>query len=337
MILAGDLGGTNARLALFSPDGKRVIREETIPIRDYARPEDVVRAFLGRKPPRIRAATFGIAGPVIRGRVRTTNLPWVLDERALSRKLGIPRVTLINDLVALGLGALAAPKKKLLRIQGDTLPKKAGATVAVIAAGTGLGECALVWESAHLRAGGGRGGGHFVALGTEGGHTDFAPRDKLETELREFLARRFRDHVSYERVVSGPGIGHLYDFFHQAKKHRETAERAGAIAAAKDRNAKICELGVSGASLPAKRAIELFLRVYGAEAGNLALKSLSTGGVYVAGGIAASLASRFTDEFLPSFVGKGRMRHLLEEIPVAVVLDSKIGLAGAAYHAASQA
>ncbi len=324
VILAGDIGGTNARFAIVSPDGKRVVRQDAVPSKKHGSVESAVRAFLGKKPPRITAATFGIAGPVVGGRVTTTNLPWTVDERILARKLRIPRVTLLNDLVALGLGALTLPKTKLFSLSGGALPKKEGGTLAILAAGTGLGEAALVWDGKRL-----------VPCGTEGGHTDFSPRSALELELLQFLARKFGGHVSWERIVSGPGLGNIYDFFVSGKKMGETAANATALASAADRNAEIGKLGASGKSAVAALALDLFVTLYGAEAGNLALKVLATGGVFVAGGIAASLAETFVKgPFMGAFLDKGRLRPILEKIPVAICKDSKIGLAGAAYHAA---
>jgi glucokinase len=327
MILAGDIGGTNARLALFTPDCKGVIRQGTIPSQGTRSFEAIVKAFLGDTPPQISAATFGIAGPVVGGRVVTTNLPWELDERVVARRLGIPRVTFINDLVALGLGALAAPRKKLELLQGDGPPAKKRGTLAVIAAGTGLGECALVHN----------GGDRVVPLGSEGGHADFAPQSALEFELFEFLAKKYDGHVSYERIVSGPGFGNVYDFFRQAKGMAEGKDVAARIAVATDRNAEIARLGADGTSKVAARTLELFLGAYGAEAGNLALQTLATGGVFVAGGIAEALFPRFAGPFLAAFCRKGRMKGLLERMPVALVKDSRIGLAGAAHHAAGLA
>jgi glucokinase len=324
MLLAGDIGGTNTRLALCDDSGARVLREEALPSRSFSSAEAAVRAFLGQKPPRIAAAAFGIAGPVVAGRVKTTNLPWRLDERALSRRLGIPRVRLLNDLVAIGFGAVAAPRQKLARLRGSG-PSRHDGNVAVIAAGTGLGEAGLVRDGATL-----------VPCGSEGGHGDFAPRSRLEWELLEFLAARVGGRVSYERVVAGPGLGSVYDFFRQKKRVRETASAARALDGAKDRNRLIAELGVSGQSAACARAVDLFLGVYGAEAGNVALRFLATGGLYVAGGIAAGLLPKLRrGAFLDAFLDKGRLRPLLEAIPVAVVLDSNIGLSGAARYAAS--
>jgi len=324
MLLAGDIGGTNTRLALCDDAGARVLREQTFPSRSFSTFDAAARQFLGPKPPRIAAAAFGIAGPVVGGSVQTTNLPWRLDERGLSKRLGIPRVRLLNDLVAIGFGAVAAPSRKLAHLQGRG-QRKPAATIGVIAAGTGLGEAGLVWDGAAL-----------VPCGSEGGHGDFAPRSWIEWELHEFLAARVGGRVSYERVVSGPGLGHVYDFLCEGKKQAETADVARALDGSPDRNRLIAELGVSQKSSVCSRAVDIFLGVYGAEAGNLALRFLATGGVFVAGGIAAGLLPRLrSGAFLDAFVDKGRFRPLLEKVPVTVVLDSNVGLSGAARYAAS--
>jgi glucokinase len=318
VLLIGDIGGTYARLSLLNPQG-RSVRREAFESRKYLSLEAVVREFLGKPAPRVAAAAFGIAGPVVNGRCTATNLPWVIDARALSRKLRVGRVTLLNDLVALSLGALGVSRGKLHVIGAAGTPKKKGANIAVIAAGTGLGEALLVWD-----------GARFVAAATEGGHSDLAPRDDLEVDLLQFLRARF-GHVSWERVLSGDGLGNLYDFFRQAKNVSETAENAQSIAASVDRNAVISELGTSGKSEAASRAVDLFASMYGAEAGNLALKSLAVGGVFVCGNIAARMLPVLDrGHFQRAFVDKGRFTPLMERIPVAVVLDSAVGLAGAA-------
>jgi glucokinase len=191
--------------------------------------------------------------------------------------------------------------------------------VAVIAAGTGLGEAMLIWD-----------GNDFVASATEGGHADFAARDELEVELLQFLRARF-GRVSWERILSGSGLGNLYDFFRQAKAIPETSENSEIIGASEDRNAMISELGSAGKSEAAVRALQLFAAIYGAEAGNLALKTLALGGVYVCGNIAARLLPILDDGgFRRAFRDKGRFAPLMEKIPVAVVLDKDVGLAGAA-------
>lgn len=319
MLLVGDIGGTHARLSLLTPRG-RTVRHAVFESRKYQSLVAVAREFLGPKaPPRIRGAAFGIAGPIVHGRCRATNLPWVIDARVLSRRLGIRRVTLINDLVALSLGALGAPRRKLHPLGGAGAPKRTGANLAVIAAGTGLGEAFLVWD-----------GHRLVPSASEGGHADYAPRSDLEVELHGFLRARF-GRVSWERVLSGDGLGNLYDFFGQVKGVAETPENVRSLQNATDRNATIAELGVAGKSEAASRAVDLFASTYGAEAGNLALKSLAAGGVFVCGNIAAHMLSVLDrGGFRQAFVDKGRFAPFLERIPVAVVLDPDIGLAGAA-------
>jgi glucokinase len=318
MLLAGDIGGTHARLLLLSPGG-RVTRHETFESRSFPSLEAVLRAFLGKPAPRVTAAAFGVAGPVVGGRCVATNLPWVIDARALERKLGIKKVSLLNDLVALSLGALGVSKRKLHVLGKAGAPRKKGGNVAVIAAGTGLGEAMLVWDADHAR---------LLPSSTEGGHADFAPADEVEVELLAFLRGRY-GHVSWERILSGAGLGNLYDFFCVARGVRETPANTAALAAAPDRNALIGKMGQQGASAAATQAVELFARIYGAEAGNLALKTLAVGGVYVCGNIAAKTLPVMDRVFRAAFEDKGRFRGLLEKVPVAVVLDSDVGLAGA--------
>jgi glucokinase len=318
VLIAGDIGGTHARLTLLAPDG-RLVRREVFESRTFSSLEAVLRAFLGKPAPRVSAAAFGVAGPVVHGRCVATNLPWIIDARALQKKLGIRKVTLLNDLVALSLGALGVPKAKLRPLGAAGAPKKKGANVAVIAAGTGLGEAMLVWDEE---------GERFVASATEGGHSDFAPTSDLEAELLAHLRGRF-GHVSVERVLSGSGLGNLYDFFRQARSLGESADGAQALEAAADRNAAIAQLGLAGTSRAATAAVELFARIYGAEAGNLALKTLAVGGVYVCGNIAVKMLPLLEKgAFRAAFEDKGRFRALMETIPVTVVLDSDVGLAG---------
>lgn len=349
-LLAGDIGGTHARFALLDPTGRRVRHQEVLDSKTFGTFEDALHRFLegarakgraGRRGDKLLAASFGIAGPVVDQRVRTTNLPWVIDARKISKELRIAKVTLLNDLVAVGMGALAAPPSKLQVIHLGR-PRKTGGNLAVIAAGTGLGEAAFVWD-----------GKLHVACPTEGAHVDFAPRTSVEAELWALLTREY-GHVSYERVASGSTISVLYTFFVRDQGVRESKECASQIARAADKNVAVVELAVSGKSEAAMRAIELWSSVYGAEAGNLALKSLATSGVFVCGGASARLANvlarglpgrRKRDRapgaaaspFLEGFVDKGRMRPLLEKIPIAVCTEPFAGLFGAAAHAALQA
>jgi glucokinase len=324
VLIVGDIGGTHARLHLLSPKG-RLERHEVFDSRAFASLEAVLKTFLAKKE-RVTAAVFGVAGPVVGGRCVATNLPWVIDAKVIARKVGIKKVTLLNDLVALALGAVdvGPSKRKVLGAAGA--PKRKGASVAVIAAGTGLGEALLVWD-----------GERHVASATEGGHADFAPRDEIEDDLLRFLRARYAGHVSYERVCSGMGLGNLYDFFRDAvasgkgdgKGLGETTYMAETLAAAADRNAAIAQLGAEGKSRAAEAAVAKFAEIYGAEAGNLALKSLSLGGVLVCGNIAARMLPVLErGGFMKGFLDKGRFAKVLEKVPVAVVTDSDVGLAG---------
>jgi glucokinase len=319
VFLIGDIGGTHARLSLLAPSG-RVVRKEEFHSGMYPSLDAILRTFLGAvaQKPKVRAAAFGIAGPVVNGRCAATNQPRVIDARVIGRKHGIKTVTLLNDLVALSLGAVGVSPRKLHLLNDAGAPKKRGANIAVIAAGTGLGEAMLIWD-----------GEGFVPNATEGGHADFAPRSDLEVELFQFLRGRF-GRVSWERVLSGGGLGNLYDFFRSVKGVTENADNANALSSAADRNAMISHLGLSGKSEAATRALELFASIYGAEAGNLALKALALGGVFVCGNIAASMKAILDGGgFQRAFRAKGRFSTIMESIPVALVLDSAIGLAGA--------
>jgi glucokinase len=322
VILVGDIGGTRARFALLEGESATPVRTAALDSKKYPNLEAAAREFLGADAQHVHTATLGVAGPVVGNRCAATNLPWIIDGVAMATALGIETVTLLNDLVAHAYGALTVADEGLIVLQGATRPSKRGANLAVIAAGTGLGEAALVWSN-----------GRFVPLGTEGGHSDFAPRNEIEIELLRFLRARF-GRVSYERILAGAGIGNLYDFFREARHVAEDEAVSKEIGAAKDRNAAITQHALAGTSVAAESAIDLFLSLYGAEAGNLALKTLATGGVFVAGGIAALLVERLkTSAFIASFGDKGRFSSLLKEIPIALVVDSNVGLAGAAYHA----
>jgi len=300
--------------------GGRVVRHETLESKSFPSLEAAVKAFLGSKPPRVTAAAFGVAGPIVEQRCKATNLPWVIDGRVLARKLAIKKVRLLNDLVALAIGALHVPASKLNVLGGKGAPKKKGGNIAVIAAGTGLGEAVLVWDPD---------GGRFVPTATEGGHADFAAADAEQAELLAWLQAR-HGHVSWERLVSGMGLGNLYDFLREAKGMPETPANEEALRAAPDRNALISQLGGEDKSEPAARAVSIFARLYGAEAGNLALKSLASGGVYVCGNIAAKMLPVLEREgFRAAFEDKARLRPVMEAMPMAVVLDSDVGLKGA--------
>ena len=315
-VLVGDVGGTRTRLALYAKGGRKALAQTVFPSREHKSLEEIAEGFLSASTiPHPVAAVFGVAGPVEGHTASITNLPWKIDDRVLARRLRIPEIVLANDLVVAARGCLSmgASDVELLTAKG---PAKKGLHLGVLAAGTGLGEARLLWT-----------GDRYLALPTEGGHCDFAPRSPLEVELWTFLSQRFPDHVSYERVVSGAGLGELYDFF--ASRARREPKAITAKLAAGDRNAVISELGLSRAYEPAAQAVDLFARIYGAEAGNVALRELALGGVYVVGNIGQAILPARREQFLEGFLQKGRFRDLLSKIPVAVVKDPLVGLRGA--------
>jgi glucokinase len=324
VIVAGDIGGTKTILALFPGDRvpRKAVFEAVFPSRSYTSLEDVAREFLGMaqvEPHRtqLRAACFGIAGPVVEGKVRTSNLPWVVTESGLSEVFGFQTVFLINDLEAAAYGVLTLEPAEMVCLNpGRPAPRD---TRALIAAGTGLGE-ALIFC---------RGGEDFVPMPSEGGHADFAPRTDREIELLRFLRRQW-DHVSYERVLSGPGLMNIYRFLrHQGAK--ETPSVEAAIEEAEDSSAAVSQAALEGTSETCAEALRIFVSIYGAEAGNLGLKSKSTGGVYVGGGIAPKIRSWLEGGlFMEAFLNKGRMRPLMESMPVHLVLNPRTALLGAA-------
>lgn len=319
MLLAGDVGGTKTAVALFkeAASGLELVRETTLPSGEFKSLEAVVRRFLAEGPsPRIAAACFGVAGPVLDGRCVTTNLPWEVDERSLAQAIPAPRVRLLNDLEAAAYGVLILPPDKLEPLQAGKARK---GNMVLIAAGTGLGEAILVWDGARHRV-----------VPSEGGHADFAPRNDLEIDLLRFLQKEF-GHVSYERVLSGPGLHNIYRFLRdtghapEPQWLRERMER-------EDPSAVVSEVGLAGAHPLGTTALDLFASIYGAEAGNLALKALAVGGVFVGGGIATKISAKLADgSFLTGFCDKGRYRDLMGSIPVHLVLDPRAPLLGAAH------
>jgi glucokinase len=315
-LLVGDIGGTNTRLALYNRPGTRALAEAVFPSRDHKSFEEIALAFLARtRAPHPDVAVLGIAGP-IKDRIATvTNLPWRLAEAELARRLKLQRVLLLNDLVVSARGCLTLPPAAVVPLTPKP-PRPKGNHLAVIAAGTGLGEARLIWD-----------GTRHLALATEGGHGDFAPRTPLEIELWHFLTARHPDHVSYERVLSGAGLGALFDFFvSRSGRVPRAVERRLAQG---DRNATITELGIARAFRPASRTVDLFAEIYGAEAGNLALRELALGGVFITGNIARHIVPARQDLFMSAFLQKGRMAGLLADVPVAVVTEPLVGVRGA--------
>jgi glucokinase len=321
MILAGDIGGTNARLAYFQAQNGHltVAAESVFPSREHRGLDEIVGQFVAQQGIRPEVACFGVAGPVRNGRVETSNLPWTVDASRLAGKLQLPATLLINDLEANAWGIASLEEKDLVplnRVKGMPIGNQA-----VIAAGTGLGEAGLFWD-----------GHKHQIFASEGGHCDFAPRNELEMELLRYLAARF-GHVSYERIVSGPGLVSVYHFFRDTQRGEESKSLRDALAQG-DAAAVISRAAMCGQSPLAEQSLDLWISIYGAEAGNLALKLMATGGIYLGGGIAPKLVSKLAGPlFMQAFLSKGRLQPLLESIPVRVITNDKIALFGAARYA----
>ncbi len=325
MILAGDIGGTKTVLALFEPegDGLRLVRDATFPSREHATFEEILSKFTSQGPtPSVRGACFGVAGAVMDGRVTTTNLPWTLEEENLAATLKAPRATLLNDLEAAAYGTLHLSLEEKHVLNPGTSRRKRG-NIAVIAAGTGLGEAILFFD-----------GQKYQPIASEGGHADFAPQSDLELELHKYLRRKFGGHVSYERVLSGPGFFNVYSFFRDSGHAPEPEWLAEKIQAG-DPSFVVAATGLAGLDENCVATLDLFATIYGAEAGNLALKALAVGGVFVAGGIAPKILPALTrnDAFLRGFFAKGRFTDLMKNLHVSVALNPRAPLIGAAYYA----
>jgi len=320
MILAGDVGGTKVNLALYDfIDGKlKHTRDKQYPAREYSGLEEIVREFLAGE--RATAACFGVPGPVREGRLRLTNLPWTLDSRDLATNLNIDYVFLINDLQANGYGIAELPPDRVYTLnEGDM--RQLG-NRALISAGTGLGESFMIWD-----------GRDHVPYPSEGGHSDFAPRNEDEIDLLRFLRQKYNGRISFERVVSGQGITNCYEFLREVRGLEEPAWLAERLAN-EDPNAVVTELALKAKSEICEKALDMFVSAYGAEAGNLALKVLSVGGLYVGGGIAPRILEKLKDgTFMKAFTDKGRLSQLLVHMPVRVILESRTALMGAAAYA----
>ncbi|MDZ7268343.1 MAG: glucokinase [candidate division KSB1 bacterium] len=320
MILAGDIGGTKARLAWYRFEHGSLVRENTatFAVRDYASLAEVVAAFVTRFPARAARACLGVPGPVIQGRAQAANLPWQLDEQQLQKALGLTHVKLVNDLFAT---AAAIP----LLTAGDLITLNPGeapageATYAVLAPGTGLGQGFY-----HSRAG---------VLPSEGGHVDFAPTTEIEIELLRFLRTRF-PRVSFERVLSGPGLVNIYEFLRETGRAPEPPKLRQRLQC-EDPAAVIATAGLADEFPICAQALDLFAAILGAQAGNLVLTLLATGGVYLGGGVSMKIARKLQDgTVLKAFLNKGRLSDLVKKTPLHIIRDDQVALRGAAALAA---
>jgi glucokinase len=319
-VLSGDIGGTKTRLAIFDVAGSKLqsVAERTYPSGDFATLDDIIEDFLGAGDTRPDAACFGIAGPVRDNTVDVTNLPWRISAAEIGARFRFRRVALLNDLEANAWG-LRALEEKDFRILNAGVENPSG-NAAIIAAGTGLGEAGLY-----------RDGEHWRPFATEGGHTGFSPGSELEIELLRFLMARY-GHVSWERLVSGPGLVNIHDFLVHTRKHTVAGWLRDDMQS--DPAAAISRAGQSGRDALCVEALELFVRLYGVEAGNLALKMMASGGMYLGGGIAPKILDQLEGgAFMAAFRAKGRMQDLLDHMPVRVILNDRTALYGPAVFA----
>lgn len=320
MFIAGDIGGTKTLLGEYERDGAEWVcrREASFQSGHHPDFQTLLGVFMQDTAEVPEVLSLGVAGPVIEGCSEVTNLSWHLDERELARSTGIPKVRLLNDLQAMSLGLLRLSPERFVDLNPDGMERQGNR--AVLAAGTGLGESILYWD-----------GERHHAMATEGGHTDFAPNDEIEDRLLQYLRQRFGGHVSYERVLSGAGLVNIYEFLRDSGLVAESGQMAGQLSDTDDRARAISQAGLDGRDLLSRRALELFVRIYAAEAGNLVLQCFAIGGVLIGGGIAPKILPALTSGlFMQAFTAKGRFSELMRTIPVRVALDSNTGLLGAA-------
>ncbi len=319
MYLAGDIGGTKTHLAIFKKEGRETIcvKEKKFSSQKYPNLRSIVKEFLTGEL--VKKACFGIAGPVRNGKSQATNLPWVIDTGVLSTTFHFERVSLINDLEANAYGVRELSENELFVLNKGN--SNGVGNQAIISAGTGLGEAGIFFD-----------GKHYHPFACEGGHSDFAPRHDIEDELLLFLRKKFT-HVSYERILSGPGLYNVYEFIVKTKKKYEEQSVFDEITSG-DSPKLITEKGLSKESQACAYTLELFVSIYGAEVGNMALKMLAFGGVFIGGGIAPKILEVIKKgSFFTSFKEKGRFSGLLQSIPIHVILNDKTALLGAMVYA----
>jgi glucokinase len=319
MILAGEIGATRTRLAAYETEGSRLNRvaEKTYPSHDYRGLAEILPLFTRSEGIPVHSACFGAAGPVRHGRSKISNLAWTIDAKELAAQLKLPSVGLLNDLEACAYGIDALDSKDFITISPGS--EDAEGNRAVISAKTGLGMAGLYWD-----------GFRHHPFACEGGHSDFAPRNALQIELLAYLQKEY-GRVSTERILSGPGIQHIYTFFRDAKKVEEPSWLREQLVAAADPSPLISKLAMEGTAAICEQTLSLFVSVFGAEAGNCALRYMTTGGIYIGGVIAGRIAPKMQDPiFMQSFLDKGRMESILKDMPVQIIVNDDCGLIGAA-------
>jgi len=320
IIFAGDVGGTKAYLGLFeiAKEGPKLLCQARYETHSFPNIIKLLQTFVSENNLQPERIILGVPGPVRQLPVKAVNLPWLIDPNQIKNQLGIPTINLLNDLEATSYGTQALTGKDLFTLNDGT-PDREG-NVAVIAAGTGLGEGGLAWS-----------GDHYTAIASEGGHSTFSPSSNLHYELGAYLKKKI-GHVSWERVISGPGLASIYEFLRSKDPSREPSWMKEALTTENDDSNTIANSGLNESCELASEALDLFVDLYGCEAGNLALKLMSTGGLFLGGGIAPKILPRLKNGiFMQSFLNKGRMKQALESIPIHIVLNDKAGLMGAAW------
>jgi glucokinase len=319
MILTGEIGATRTRLAAFDKEGSRLklVVEKTYMSQEHNSLSELITAFIKGEGIAVHQACFGVAGPVRHGRSKISNLPWEIDSRDLAKQLRLDAVGMINDLEAYAYGIDGLDSKDFVTLNEGS--EDAEGNRAVISARTGLGVAGLYWD-----------GFRHHPFGCEGGHSDFAPRNALQIELLAYLQKKY-GRISCERLLSGPGIKNIYDFLRDTQKAEEPQWLKDQIGAAPDPPALISQLAGEGKAAICDQTMTIFVSIYGAETGNVALNFMSTGGIFIGGSVAAKNVSRMKDPiFMQSFLDKGRMESLLKDMPVTIVLNDDSGIIGAA-------
>ena len=319
MILSGDIGATRTRLAAFETEGNRLqcVVEKIYMSQDYPGLPEILTQFIRTEGIPVHSACFGVAGPVRSGRSKISNLPWIIDSRELAKQLKLNSVGLLNDLEAYAYGIDALESKDFVTLSEGS--EDAEGNRAVISARTGLGVAGLFWD-----------GFRHHPFPCEGGHADFAPHNDLEIELLAYLRKKY-DRVSYERIISGPGIRNIYDFLRDTHKAEEPAWLHDQLNASPDPPALISQLAMEGKAPICDQTLSIFVSAFGAETGNCALHYMTTGGIFIGGSIAAKNVAKMKDPvFMRSFLDKGRMEALLKDMPVKIILNDDCGLIGAA-------
>ena len=319
MILAGDIGATRTRLAAFQTEGNRLncVVQKIYPSQEHSGLLEVLREFIRTEGIPVHSACFGVAGPVRGGKSKISNLPWTIDCKELAAQLKLNSVGLLNDLEAYAYGIDALESKDFVTLSEGL--EDAEGNRAVISAKTGLGMAGLYWD-----------GFRHHPFACEGGHADFAPRNELQAELFSYLQKKF-GHVSCERVLSGPGIRSIYDFLRETRKAEEPQSLRDQLKEARDPSALIAQIALTGGAPICVQTLDIFVSILGAETGNCALRYMTTGGIFIAGVIAARNVEKLKDAaFLQAFLDKGRMSSLLKDMPVRVILNDDCGLIGSA-------